>query len=93
MKTAGTFDYWLKQIKKEHARAISKFPPFASRHEGYAIIKEELDELWDSIRANHVQKFEDDHVATEALQTATMAFRFLIDLCAPISTEGSEPKQ
>jgi len=82
--------YWLGQIEKEHSRAISKFPPFRSKHEGYAIIKEELEELWTGIKSNKIQYPDDDHVTVEALQTATMALRFLVDLCVPISDAKPE---
>lgn len=85
MKIEDAVSYWLGEIEKEHARAIAKFPPFKSKHEGYAIIKEEVDELWQGIKGNHVQYPDDDDVTREALQTATMALRFLVDLCVPIS--------
>jgi len=60
-------------VKKELARATTKFGKFYSPHEGYAIIKEEVDELWDDIKANRSGE-------KEAIQVAAMALRFLIDL-------------
>jgi len=63
------------EITAELRRAIKKFPrPFASDHEGYAVILEELDEMWDDIKAA-------DPVAAhrEAVQVAAMAIRFIID--------------
>lgn len=43
------------------------------RHEFYAILKEEVDELWDSIKADEPQ----ESVCREALQIASVIFRYL----------------
>lgn len=43
------------------------------RHEFYAILKEEVDELWDAIKADHPQ----EDVIKEAIQVAAMVFRYL----------------
>jgi hypothetical protein len=43
------------------------------RHEFYAILKEEVDELWNSIKADEPQ----ERVRTEAIQVAAMVFRWL----------------
>lgn len=69
------FDMVLAAVMDELDRASKKFPDFRSAHEGYAILKEEVDELWDAIKAN-------DHVSArkEAVQVAAMAFRYLLDL-------------
>jgi hypothetical protein len=40
----------LKAIDKEFIRASSLYDNFHSNHEGYAVIKEEVDELWDEIK-------------------------------------------
>jgi hypothetical protein len=40
------------QVANEVARAMAKFPPFNSGHEGKAVIEEELEELWEEIKAN-----------------------------------------
>ena len=60
-------------VKKELARARTKFDSFNSPHEGYAVIKEEVDEMWDDIKANK-------DASEEAVQVAAMALRFLIDI-------------
>ena len=36
----------LEEVKQELISATEEFGKFNSTHEGYAIIKEELDELW-----------------------------------------------
>ena len=44
-------DLILSEIKAEHSRATSKYKrQVASHHEAYAVILEELDELWDEIK-------------------------------------------
>lgn len=56
-------------------RAMQKFPAFNSGHEGFAVIREELDELWDAVKANDLA-----HAREEAVQVAAMALRFIVDL-------------
>jgi hypothetical protein len=69
----------LKAIGQEVMRARGKFAPFNSAHEGYAVLLEEVDELWAEVRRNQrsrdVQK-----MRTEAIQVAAMAIRFLTDV-------------
>jgi GH15 family glucan-1,4-alpha-glucosidase len=50
---------------------------FNSLHEGYAILLEEVNELWDEVR-----KKESDpaHLRHEAVQVAAMALRFISEL-------------
>ena len=67
----------LKEIKGELYEAQQKFPPFNSEHEGYAVIKEELDELWDEIKSKTGTS---DNKRKECLQIAAMAIRFIQDL-------------
>lgn len=55
--------------------ATRRFGPFASSHEGYAILREEVDELWDEVKANDIRR-----ARQEAVQVAAMALRFLIDV-------------
>lgn len=66
------------ELSREFAWATVKFPPFNSAHEGYAVILEEVDELWDTIKNNKNSAPLDR--AEEALQIAAMAMRFIHDL-------------
>lgn len=68
------------EIYVELARAIRKFPAFNSAHEGYAIILEELDELWEVVKENQATPGRSDRLRKEAVQVAAMALRFLRDL-------------
>jgi len=70
----------------EACRAAKKFPSFNSSHEGYAIILEELDELWDEVKnpggntSPHYAEELMDRQRKEAIQVAAMAIRFVYDL-------------
>lgn len=66
----------IEQVRSEYIRASSVHPKsFSSAHEGYAILKEEVDEMWDAIKEDDVQ-----HARREAIQVGAMAIRFLMDL-------------
>jgi hypothetical protein len=69
----------IELIFLEYRKAIENHIPFQSQHEGYAIIKEELDELWDEIKKIHDHKERSPAIRKEALQVCAMAIRFLID--------------
>ncbi len=59
----------------ELRRARTLFPArFHSPHEGYAILKEEVDELWEAIKKNDA-----DGTREEIIQVAAMALRFITD--------------
>lgn len=65
----------LQDVKGEVIRATKKFSTFNSAHEGYAVILEELDEMFDAIKANQNGK-----ARAEAVQVAAMAVRFILDV-------------
>lgn len=68
-----------EKLKTELKGAMINFPKFNSSHEGYAVIKEEVDELWDEIKNNKKPgTIERQH--KEALQIAAMAIRFIFDI-------------
>jgi len=67
-----------EQVEAEYLRARSKFYMFNSAHEGYAVILEELDELWDSVKANDIS-----HAKKEAIQVMTMAMAFILEVQRP----------
>ncbi len=46
----NTWDNLRNDIEAEYSDAIHSFPPFNSYHEGFAVLKEEIDELWDEIK-------------------------------------------
>jgi len=70
-----TVDVSMRLVLDELARAQAKFPAFHSGHEGYAVVREELDELWEAVKRD-----DSLHAAAEAVQVAAMALRFILDL-------------
>ncbi len=58
-------------VSEEH-RGLTKFGPYNSQHEAYAIIKEELDELWQEIKHGTNVR-----AVNEARQVAATALRFV----------------
>lgn len=70
----------LIEIKLETLRATAKHISFQSQHEGYAIIKEELDKLWAEIKKIHNLRERNANIRKEAIQVGAMAVRFLMDL-------------
>jgi len=69
-------DYALRIVGDEVLRALDRFESFNSPHEGYAVILEELDELWEQVKANRGR--EPDAI-NEAKQIAAMAVRYMIE--------------
>jgi len=74
------------EIEHEVVWAKELYPSFHSFHERYAVLLEEVDELWDSIKANDIS-----NMYIEAIQVAAMAIRFLTD-CAEYKHEYRLPE-
>ena len=66
------------KVRMELHRAMKLHGPMMSGHEGYAVILEELEELWDEIK---LKKPDKELMREEAIQLAAMAMRFVIDVC------------
>ena len=66
----------LNLIESEYNRASNLYPDFHSNHEGYAVLKEEVDELWDAIKKDKGVNLT-DHMKHELIQIAAMCVRFL----------------
>ena len=69
----------LARLEVETAK--QNWPPFNSAHEGFAILMEECDELWDHVRTNQ-KKRKLDEMQKEAIQVAAMAIRFATEVCS-----------
>jgi len=69
-----------EEVYEEFLKASSKFPAFASEHEGYAILLEEVDELWEAVKLNQKTPGRHNKCRKECIQVAAMALRFLYDL-------------
>lgn len=68
----------LQELAGELRRAQARFGPYASPHEGWAVIREELDELWDHVIHDSGRSLA---ARGEALQVAATALRYVSDLC------------
>lgn len=73
-------DNVLNEIVREYKSASLKYPEFHSTHEGYAVLKEELDELWDEVRTNKGLNGTNS-MRMECIQVAAMAIKFIKNLC------------
>jgi ribosomal protein S15P/S13E len=51
----------------------------SSAHEGYAVLSEEVDELWDHVKTKQ-SKRDLQAMRKEAIQVAAMALRFAVDV-------------
>jgi hypothetical protein len=71
------------EVSDELASARERFPvPFHTPHEGWAVIREELDELWEEVKDNKRPDAERvPLMRKEAMQVAAMAIRFMLDVC------------
>ena len=69
----------IKDILDEYLFATNKYSAFNSANEGYAVIKEEVDELWDIIKKKQSER-NYNNLRKEAIQIAAMAIRFIVDI-------------
>jgi len=65
------------QVIKELERTTEKFGSFKSAHEGYCVLLEEVDELWDEVKTNQGYTM---GARQEAIQIAAMAMRYILDI-------------
>jgi len=73
-------DKILIKFKDEMLRAVSLHGPFRSAHEGYGIMLEEFDEMWDAVKLKENNPSRFHELESEAVQVGAMALRFLIDV-------------
>lgn len=78
------FDNKLKEIcvdvKEEFINASKQYGNFRSAHEGYAVLLEEVDELWDAIKMKQTDPKRILLIKKNAKQVSAMAIRMLYDL-------------
>ncbi len=73
-------DQAIEDIKAEYSRAVARFAAFNTAHEGYAVLLEEVDELWDHVKLKQGMRLTHE-MRREAIQIAAMAMRFVTDIC------------
>lgn len=76
----------LEQINCEYENAKAQFPCCHSYHEGYAVLLEEVDELWDAIKN---KMFSPLDIYFEARQVAAMALDIMVRAKTEMDEEGS----
>ncbi len=69
-----TVDKFLLKVREEIIRAYTKYGNFTSAHEGMSVTREEVDEMWDEVKADNIPA-----AANEAVQVAAMASLFAIN--------------
>lgn len=70
---------FLNEVYTEVQRATDKYPPFNSAHEGYAVLLEEVDELWAEVKRRQGQR-DPERLIEEAKHVAAMAARFAVEI-------------
>ena len=79
-KMGNTIQGAIYEVGDEVYRTTITNEPFNSAHEGYAVLLEEVDELWDEVKVRRSQR-DLNKMRKEACQVAAMAIRFMIDVC------------
>lgn len=74
-------DKILDAIKREAVQAAKIWAPFSSLHEAYAVLLEEVEELWDEVKRSQKDPDRIPYVKKEAIQVAAMAMRMIYDCC------------
>jgi NTP pyrophosphatase (non-canonical NTP hydrolase) len=69
----------LAEIGSSYAKARGKHAPMRGPHEGYAVLLEEVDELWDEVKAWQPDDQNAEKMRKEALHVAAMALAFLLE--------------
>src|SRR5262245_6176441 len=81
---------FVEDLCTELVRAQQQHAPLHSLHEAWAVIVEEVDELWDEVRRQGPRR-SNDIVYRELLQIAAMCWRTALDLrlarAAPLPEE------
>lgn len=67
--------YYLNELKEECKKGIEKRGPFANFHEAYAVILEEMEEMWEEIKKK--KPFE-KLIKEECVQVGAMCLKLLV---------------
>ena len=63
----------LQQFAIAYDKARMKHRPMHSSHEGYAVLLEEVDELWDAVKRDDYQAMKEEAVHIGAMAAAFLA--------------------
>lgn len=67
----------LALVNAEIRRAEARHKPMNSPHEGHSVIREEVDELWDHVKADTGRT---EEAGKEAIQVSAMGLRYYVNL-------------
>ena len=70
----------LYDAELEAKTSMDMWAPCNSAHEGYAVLLEEVDELWAHIKVKQGKR-DVKAMRKEAVQVAAMALRFVVEVC------------
>ena len=76
-----TYAKIVEQVQEEILMAIESHSDFKNAHEGYAVLLEEVDELWENVKLKQGNPDRQELMKNEAIQVAAMAIRFVHDCC------------
>jgi NTP pyrophosphatase (non-canonical NTP hydrolase) len=79
----------INEAAGEAVTAVNNWPVMNSAHEAYAVLLEEMDELWDHVKTNQ-KKRDLPAMKKEAIQVAAMALRFAAEVCTEETEETEE---
>lgn len=82
-------EWAILEAERELREAVERYGPFASGHEGLAVLWEEFEELKAEVWKSPKKR---DYAAmhAEAVQVCAMSLRFLIDVTIPMLEEKGE---
>ncbi len=72
---AWVHDAIRKEIDREASEAQAKYGDFASMHEAYGVLSEEVDELFDAVKLGQKSLSRGLEIQREAIQVAAVALR------------------
>jgi hypothetical protein len=79
-KETVAVNVFVEYVRAELIIAREKYRPMASAHEGWAVLREEVDELWDEVRKKPSQR-STLAMYHELVQISAMAQRMAEDVC------------
>lgn len=78
----AVYEEAVDDAENEVVSALEHFPrPAYNAHEAYAILLEEVDELWDQVKVKQGKR-DLAKMRKEAIQVAAMAIRFAAEVCS-----------
>jgi hypothetical protein len=80
IKGAPSVLKFLRDVAEEYRTATAKHGGFASAHEGYAVLLEEVDELKEWVWRKRANR-DLEKMYGECVQVAAMALKFAVGLC------------